>query len=189
MTRSGTRPAIRCWSRSASRLAETLRHSDTIARMSGDEFVVACERPDDRAPRIELAERISAALAQPLLSTVGEHFLTASIGIAVADGTDDTAASLLRDADAAMHRAKKLGPGRYELFDASVRAQALSRLHTETELRQALERGQLHVYYQPIFDTATRPAGGDRGARALEASRSRPHPSFGVHPDRRGRQA
>ena len=139
----------------AHRLGETIGQSDTIARLGADEFVVVCDRPDEVRRVIELAERIGAALARPLLSAGGEHFLTASIGIAIADGAEDTAASLLRDADAAMHRAKKLGPGRYEVFDATVRAQVVSRLHTETELRQALERGQLHVYYQPIIDTAT----------------------------------
>ncbi len=139
----------------ASRLGETVRQSDTIARLGADEFVVVCDRPDEVRHVIELAERIGAALARPLLSAGGEHFLTASIGIAIAEGPEDTAASLLRDADAAMHRAKNVGPGRYELFDATVRAQVVSRLHTETELRQALERGQLHVYYQPIIDTAT----------------------------------
>jgi diguanylate cyclase (GGDEF)-like protein/PAS domain S-box-containing protein len=139
----------------ASRLQETLRQSDTIARLGGDEFVVVCEGPDELRQVTELAQRIGDALARSLLSAGGEHFLTASIGMAVAERTEDTAASLLRDADAAMHRAKKLGPGRYELFDATVRAQVLSRLHTETELRQALECEQLQVYYQPILDAAT----------------------------------
>ena len=160
----------------AARLGETLRQSDTIARLSADEFVVVCERPDEVRHVIELAERIGAALARPLLSTSGEHFLTASIGIAVAEGPEDTAPSLLRDADAAMHRAKQLGPGRYELFDASVRAQVLSRLHTETELRQALERGQLHVHYQPILDTAS---GQPVAAEALVRWK---HPDHGLIP-------
>jgi EAL domain-containing protein (putative c-di-GMP-specific phosphodiesterase class I) len=96
--------------------------------------------------------------------------------MAVAERAEDTAASLLRDADAAMHRAKKRGPGRYELFDATVRVQALSRLHTETELRQALEHKQLHVYYQPIIDTATgRPV-------ATEALVRWQHPAHGLVP-------
>jgi len=160
----------------ASRLEETLRQSDTIARLGGDEFVVVCEGPDEVRHVTELAQRIGDALARPLLSAGGEHFLTASIGMAVAERVEDTAASLLRDADAAMHCAKKLGPGRYELFDATVRAQALSRLHTETELRQALERDQLHVYYQPIIDTATgQPV-------ATEALVRWQHPAHGLVP-------
>jgi diguanylate cyclase (GGDEF)-like protein/PAS domain S-box-containing protein len=160
----------------ASRLQETLRQSDTIARLGGDEFVVVCEGPDEVRHVTELAQRIGDALARPLLSAGGEHFLTASIGMAVAERPEDTAASLLRDADAAMHRAKKLGPGRHELFDASVRAQVLSRLHTETELRQALEHEQLQVYYQPIIDTATgRPV-------ATEALVRWQHPDHGLIP-------
>ena len=75
-----------------------------------------------------------------------------------------------------MHRAKKLGPGRYQLFDATVRARVLSRLHTETELRHALECEQLHVYYQPIIDTATgRPV-------ATEALVRWQHPDHGLVP-------
>ena len=160
----------------ASRLVESLRQSDTIARLSADEFVVVCERPDVVHHVIELAERVSAALARPLPSTNGEHFLTASIGIAVAEGPEDTAASLLRDGDAAMHRAKKLGPGRYELFDVGARAQVLSRLHTETALRHALEWGELQVHYQPIVDTGT---GRPVGTEALVRWK---HPDHGLIP-------
>jgi EAL domain-containing protein (putative c-di-GMP-specific phosphodiesterase class I) len=72
----------------------------------------------------------------------------------MAESVEDTAASLLRDADAAMYRAKQQGPGRYELFDATVRAHVLDRLRTETELRQALDQDRLRVYYQPILDIA-----------------------------------
>jgi diguanylate cyclase (GGDEF)-like protein/PAS domain S-box-containing protein len=136
----------------ASRLRQTLRPSDTIARLGGDEFLVVCESQDGVRQVVGLAERIGAALSRPLVLPSGEHVLTASIGIAVAEGADDTSTSLLRDADATMHRAKRRGPGRYELFDPTVRAQVLSRLRTETELRQALEHKQLRVHYQPIID-------------------------------------
>jgi diguanylate cyclase (GGDEF)-like protein len=136
------------------RLQETVRASDTIARLSGDEFVVVCECAGVR-PAVELAERILAAFSRPVALLSGEHVLSASIGIAVAKRGDETSASLLRDADTAMYRAKERGPGRYELFDAAVRAEVLSRLHTETELRRALERDELSVHYQPIVDAAS----------------------------------
>ncbi|MCW3069920.1 MAG: hypothetical protein JWL67_2545 [Solirubrobacterales bacterium] len=136
----------------ASRLRESVRPSDTVARLSGDEFVVVCERPAGVRHVVSLAERIAAAVGQPFKLASGEHFLTASIGIVMAEGPEDTSASLLRDADAAMYRAKQRGPGRYELFDATVRAQVLARLRTETELREALDCDRLRVYYQPIVD-------------------------------------
>jgi diguanylate cyclase (GGDEF)-like protein len=137
------------------RLREALRPSDTVARLGGDEFVVVCELPEDLQQVVELAERIGCAVSKPLSLESGEHVLTASIGIAVAERPTDTSASLLRDADAAMYRAKHRGPGRYELFDSSLRSQVLARLNTETELRQALERDELCVEYQPIIELAT----------------------------------
>jgi diguanylate cyclase (GGDEF)-like protein len=139
----------------ATRLRGAVRPSDTVARLSGDEFVVVFERPAGVRHVVALAERISAAVRRPFELASGEHFLTASIGIAMAERAEDTSASLLRDADAAMYRSKQCGPGRYELFDATVRAQVLARLRTETELRQALDDGCLRVHYQPIIDLAT----------------------------------
>ena len=159
-----------------SRLRQTLRPSDAIARLGGDEFLVVCESQDGVRHVVGLAERMGAALSRPLVLPSGEHVLTASIGIVVAEGTDDTSASLLRDADAAMHRAKRRGPGRYELFDPTVRAQVLSRLRTETELRQALEHKQLRVHYQPIVEAASgRPV-------AVEALVRWQHPDRGLVP-------
>ena len=91
------------------------------------------------------------------------------MGIAIARGADDRAEDLIRDADAAMYRAKERGKGRYEIFDEAMRADAVARLETESALRRALERGELRLHYQPEVDIATR---GDlrlRGAGALGA--------------------
>jgi diguanylate cyclase (GGDEF)-like protein len=160
----------------ASRLDEVVRSSDTLARLSGDEFVVVCESPEGIRHVVELAERMRAAVSRPFVLASGEHFLTVSIGIAIAENSDDCSASLLRDADAAMYRAKRRGPGRYELFDATVRAQVLARMRTETELRQALDQGQLRVYYQPIVEIASgRPV-------ATEALVRWQHPHHGLIP-------
>src|SRR5579875_2375892 len=160
----------------AARLDETLRPSDTIARLGGDEFLVVSESEDGPRNAVELAERLGSAIRRPLPLGEAEHQLSASIGIAVADGGDDTAASLLRDADAAVHRAKEAGRGRYELFDATIRDQLVTRLRTENELRHALDRGQLEVHYQPIIDTAS---GIPVAAEALVRWR---HPEHGLVP-------
>jgi diguanylate cyclase (GGDEF)-like protein len=158
----------------ASRLRRSVRASDTVARLSGDEFVVLCERPAGVRHVVALAERIGAAISAPFELASGEHFLTVSIGIAMAESAEDTSASLLRDADAAMYRAKQRGPGRYELFDATVRAQVLARLRTEKELRQALDQDMLRVHYQPIIDLSCgKPA-------AIEALVRWEHPRRGL---------
>ena len=160
----------------AERLREMLRVSDTAARMSADEFAVICESEGGVHDVVELAQRIGAEFGRPLPLDGGERVFTASIGIAVAESLRDTASSMLRDADAAMYRAKRRGPGSYELFDAAVRAQVLTRLRTEAELRQAIAENQLCLHYQPILDLATgRPV-------ATEALVRWQHPRHGLIP-------
>jgi diguanylate cyclase (GGDEF)-like protein len=161
----------------ASRLRAILRASDTVARLSGDEFLIVCDSDGaTRSSVVELAERICATVNRPFTLASGEHFLTTSVGIAVAENRNDTSASMLRDADAAMYRAKKRGPGRYELFDCTMRAQALARLRTESELRTALEDEQLCVFYQPIIELASgRPVASEALVRWM-------HPRHGLVP-------
>ena len=160
----------------AGRLDETLRISDTAAHMSADEFAVVCETDGDVHEVVELAERIGTALGRPLELEGAERSFTASVGIAVAESHRDTASSMLRDADAAMFRAKRRGPGTYELFDADMRAQVLSRHRTETELRQAIFDDQLCLHYQPILDVAS---GKPIAAEALVRWQ---HPQHGLIP-------
>ena len=85
----------------------------------------------------------------------GEHFCTVSTGGTLAASHQDTPESLLRDADAAMYRAKERGRGRYELFDEAMRISVMNRVRTEAELRRALVHGELEVWYQPVIDLAT----------------------------------
>ena len=139
----------------APRLSAALRASDTVARLSGDEFLVICHAPAGVREVIGVAERLAAAVGEPFRLDSGEHNVSASIGIAIATGPHDTADSLLRDADAAMYRAKRRGPGRYELFDDAMRAQVLTRMRTETELHRAIGSGELRVHSQPIVDLHT----------------------------------
>src|SRR5215207_5880285 len=136
----------------APRLHDAVRPSDTVARLGGDEFLVVCEQLDGAHEAIRVAERVAQAINQPIVLAAGEHFVTASIGIAVAESADALPEDLLRDADAAMYRAKERGRGRYELFDDVLRKRVLLRLRTENELRRGLEQGELRVVYQPVVE-------------------------------------
>jgi diguanylate cyclase (GGDEF)-like protein/PAS domain S-box-containing protein len=139
----------------APRLTAAVRPSDTVARIGGDEFVVICPAVDATYQATDVAERLGAALSRPLLLGSGEHCFTVSIGITLAVSPQDSPASLLRDADAAMYRAKERGRGRYELFDQAMRTEVTARVRTETDLRGALDSGELTVWYQPVVDLAT----------------------------------
>jgi diguanylate cyclase (GGDEF)-like protein len=137
------------------RLNATVRRQDTVARFGGDEFIVLCEDLTDEQQAEELAERTAQAFAEPFVLDRAEVAVSASIGIAVTRRSSDRASSLLRDADAAMYRAKRRGGARHELFDEAMHTQAVSRLLTERALRKAVERDELRVLFQPQFDLAT----------------------------------
>jgi diguanylate cyclase (GGDEF)-like protein len=136
----------------APRLHDAVRPSDTVARLGGDEFLVVCEQLDGPHEAIRVAERVAQAINQPIVLSAGEHFITASIGIAVAESADALPEDLLRDADAAMYRAKERGRGRYELFDDVLRRRVLTRLRTENELRRGIDQDELRVVYQPVVE-------------------------------------
>jgi diguanylate cyclase len=134
----------------AARLSEQIDEGDTLARFGGDEFSLLC--PSTRA--LTMAERISEAVAAPFMLAETEVFLTTSIGIAVSDAQHRSATALMRDADAAMHRAKELGRSRHEMFDDVMRVAALERLETENALYRALQRSEIELHFQPEYDLA-----------------------------------
>jgi diguanylate cyclase (GGDEF)-like protein/PAS domain S-box-containing protein len=134
----------------ARRLRAAVRPEDTVARFGGDEFVVLCETGGLVTAR-HVAERLHESLSHPFHLEGPDHYLAASIGIAVAQ-EHSTAVDLLRDADAAMYRAKDLGRGRTTVFDATIRARASARLDASTALRRALGAGELRLHYQPVVD-------------------------------------
>jgi diguanylate cyclase (GGDEF)-like protein/PAS domain S-box-containing protein len=133
----------------APRLKQAVRTSDTVARFGGDEFGVLLEEIAGEHDAIEMAQRIASVFTRPFVLDGNEHFVTTSIGIALAEG-GELAEDLMRDADAAMNRAKERGRARYELFDEGMRGRAISRLRVENDLRRALERDELVLDYQPL---------------------------------------
>lgn len=134
----------------ARRLRECLRQVDTVARLGGDEFVVVLDQIAHPQEAVQAAERIREALCAPFQVNGHEVHTSASIGIALGDANYARSEDLLRNADIAMYRAKALGRDRHVVFDTAMHARAMAMWHLENDLRQALERQQFRLYYQPV---------------------------------------
>ena len=162
----------------ARRLELWTRTGDLIARLGGDEFVILLTEMLDPDDAIQVAERIQEDLKKPFNLSGKELFTSASIGIALSVDGFRTAEDMLRDADIAMYSAKTKGRARYQVFTEEMREQATTRLQMETELRQALEREEFQLYYQPILNLET------QAVRGFEALIRWEHPERGfISPD------
>jgi diguanylate cyclase (GGDEF)-like protein/PAS domain S-box-containing protein len=141
----------------AVRLNSLVRPGDVVARLGGDEFTILLNRTGGRDDVITVAERVQQALTAPFNIDSYEVYTSASIGILISDEIMRQPEDFLRDADAAMYRAKEAGKARYEIFDGDMHVRNLDLLRIETDLRHAVDREEFELLYQPIVDLAAGP--------------------------------
>lgn len=170
----GHSPANELLKSVAHRLNQSVRDTDTVARLGGDEFVVVIGRLQSADDLSIVAGKILRSLNQPFIMEGKEIFVTASVGAALYPRDGDHGEILLRNADVAMYRVKEHGRNNYRFYAPEMTHMAIDRLDMEGNLRRALERGELQVYYQPLVDLGS---GGIVGAEALVRWQ---HPRIGM---------
>jgi diguanylate cyclase (GGDEF)-like protein/PAS domain S-box-containing protein len=158
----------------ARRLGRNLGPQDTLGRIGGDQFALLLLSQTDPRELAMLAEQVRRSVRSPITIAGQEIVLTASIGIAIYDGPDEDPAELLREAEIAMYRAKRSGSDRIEIFNAEMRSDQNGRLSLEDELRDAIEKKQLKLVYEPIFYLPTETLAG------FEALLRWDHPRLGA---------
>ena len=163
----------------AERLSKVLRRDDTLARLGGDEFTVLIEGLSEGDHAAHIAEKLVDALIEPFLVQGHELVVGASIGISIYPRDARSTETLLRNADAAMYRAKDAGRNTFCFYSEEMTTTALERVLLEGQLRRAIEQGELLLHYQPQVDLSS---GQVIGVEALVRWR---HPEHGVlSPDR-----
>ncbi|HEX9172877.1 MAG TPA: EAL domain-containing protein, partial [Telluria sp.] len=160
----------------AARLRGSLRDSDTVARLSGDEFVVILSEHADQKLGPEIVQRLMESVAQPVMLGNKEFSVTCSIGVAVFPTEGTPPDSLIEHADIAMYGAKKLGRNNYQFYTPAMNEESLERVRIEGALRKAVERDEFVLHYQPQVCLAT---GRIVGMEALVRWN---HPELGMVP-------
>ncbi|MBI5921309.1 MAG: EAL domain-containing protein [Betaproteobacteria bacterium] len=158
----------------ATRLKDTVRVSDTVARLGGDEFVVLLTQAASDLEIAQIASKIIDAIARPLDLSGHDFHVTTSMGISTFPNDGEDATTLLKHADTAMYTAKAAGKNQYRYFDPAMNRSAVERIELEQDLRQALNRGEFELYYQPKLCVARNSI---CGAEALIRWR---HPRLGI---------
>jgi diguanylate cyclase (GGDEF)-like protein/PAS domain S-box-containing protein len=157
----------------ARRVGRLIKPQDTLARLSGDQFGLILLSERDPARITGLAETIRKTLRAPITFRDREIFLTASIGLTLGDSEPQRGEEVLKDAELAMYHAKRGGGDRIDVFKAAMRARKSDRLSIESDLRRALERDEISIFYQPIVRLE------DRAIAGFEALARWNHPKLG----------
>ena len=157
----------------ARRLARLLKPQDTLARLSGDQFALILLSEREPARIVAFTETLRRTLRAPIGFNDREIFLTASIGLALAESQPQRTDEVLKDAELAMYHAKRIGGDRIEIFKPAMRSRKTDRLAMESELRRAIEREEIKVLYQPIVRLE------DRAIAGFEALARWDHPKLG----------
>src|SRR5262249_25283472 len=157
----------------ARRLTRILKPQDTLARLAGDQFGLILMSETDAAKITQLAETIRKTIRAPIAFNEREIFLTASIGLALADPTAQVSDEIIKDAELAMYHSKRIGGDRIDVYKPAMRARKQDRLTIESELRRALEREEITILYQPIIRLE------DRTVAGFEALARWDHPKMG----------
>lgn len=157
----------------ARRLARLLKPQDTLARLSGDQFALILMSEREPARIVAFAETMRRTLRAPIAFNDREIFLTASVGLALAENQAFRPEEVLKDAELAMYHAKRIGGDRIEVFKPAMRSRKTDRLTIESELRRAIEREEIKVLYQPIVRLE------DRAIAGFEALARWDHPKLG----------
>ncbi|HEU5133016.1 MAG TPA: bifunctional diguanylate cyclase/phosphodiesterase, partial [Pyrinomonadaceae bacterium] len=139
----------------ARRLETCIRQTDMVARFGGDEFAILLDAIHDESDAMRVAEKVQQTISLPFKLASHEAITTASIGVALSTSGYIEAEDIIRDADTAMYRAKDQGKARYEIFDTAMHTRAVTLLRLESDLRRAIEKDELCVYYQPIVSLAS----------------------------------
>ena len=157
----------------ARRLGRLLKPQDSLARLSGDQFSLILMSERDPARIIAFAETMRRTLRAPITFNDREIFLTASIGLALADNQSEGNEEILKDAELAMYHAKRIGGDRIEVYKSAMRQRKSDRLTLESDLRRAIEREEITFVYQPIVRLE------DRTIAGFEALARWNHPKMG----------
>jgi len=160
----------------AARLRSSLRDTDTVARLSGDEFVVILSEHADEPLTSDIVQRVMDAVAQPVILGAKEFFVTCSIGVAAYPSDGTPSENLIEHADIAMYRAKKLGRNNFQFYTPAMNEESLERVRIESALRNALDRNEFVLHYQPQVDLQS---GRIVGMEALIRWK---HPELGMVP-------
>ena len=145
----------------AGRFTSLVRESDTVARLGGDEFVLVLEQIASEGDAARIADKILETLSRPIRAQDQEFFVGASIGISIFPGDADDPVALLKNADAAMYRAKDRGRNTYEFYSQELSTTSIDRFRLEADIRYAIDRDELLLHFQPQFSAQGTLIGGE----------------------------